>query len=65
MQCRVCKFELKFLKNIQGEVSRDLVPLYKCKNCYSYFSCMDLTCQEIDKLPTGEIDGYLNNEKDY
>jgi 2-polyprenyl-3-methyl-5-hydroxy-6-metoxy-1,4-benzoquinol methylase len=62
MNCGVCGFKLRFKKNIQGEVTGNSIPIYKCIKCKSLFSCLELTNQLIENLLNDEIDGYLNNE---
>ena len=64
MYCRVCNFELEFVKDVQGENTGKLISMSKCNNCGSYFSRMDFVNQNVDDLPEDEIDGYLNNEDD-
>ncbi len=64
MYCRVCEFKLKFVKDIKGEKTGELIQLQKCSNCGSYFSRIDSMDQNIDELPENQIDGYLNSERD-
>ena len=64
MYCRVCGFELRFIKDVQGEKTGKLISVSKCNNCGSYFSSLDFVDQNVTDLPEDKIDGYLNNEND-
>lgn len=58
--CRVCKSLLFKIKYIKGEVTGDDVALYKCKNCDSYFSKVELIKKTLINYESGSIDVFMN-----
>lgn len=58
--CRVCKSLLFKKKYIKGEVTGSNVALYKCKNCDSYFSKVELTKKTFINYESGSIDVFMN-----
>lgn len=58
--CRVCKSLLFKIKYIKGEVTGDDVALFKCKNCDSYFSKVELVKKTLINYESGSIDVYMN-----
>jgi len=60
--CRVCEGFLSQIKCIRGENTRDDVALFKCNNCISYFSKMELSQQMLNNFNGGSIDVYMNKD---
>jgi SAM-dependent methyltransferase len=60
--CRSCGGKLIYFKEILGEESGAPVPLYKCNNCFSFYSRIGYFCQTEEDIPKKSIEYHVPME---